>query len=168
LDRLVEVQCAECGDRLDAERMGLAADLAAGLALCDDCRAAKRIRSRATFKPETRTCRRCGEEFTATRPNMAYCSEHRGVHENTTARGYGAAHRRERAKWQPIVEAGEAECAERICVKPSRLIDPEVDADWELAHTEDRTGYLGPAHHICNRKERSLRGTDSEPENGSQ
>jgi 5-methylcytosine-specific restriction protein A len=120
------------------------------------------VRSRATFKAESRTCRRCGEEFTATRPNMAYCPDHRGTHENTTARGYGAAHRRERARWAPVVAAGDAECAERVCLmvndRGSRRIDPIDDADWELAHTEDRTGYLGPAHYLCNRKERSLRG----------
>jgi predicted kinase len=160
LGRLDPVRCADCDEPLETDSLGLAADLADGIALCDECRSKKRIRRRGRFKPETRTCQQCGEEYPATRPNMRYCEAHRGVHGNTTERGYGAAHRRERARWAPVVASGEATCAERVCLKLSRWIDPVEDADWELAHTIDRSGYLGPAHFICNRTEPQMRNQD--------
>lgn len=63
---------------------------------------------------------------------------------SSTARGYGATHRAERAKWIPKVKAGGVKCSR--CDQP---IDPS-DTDWQLDHTDDRTGYLGPAHALCN------------------
>lgn len=64
---------------------------------------------------------------------------------------YGAAHKRERARWRPVVEAGEAWCAELICLMPSRWIHPR--ARWQLAHDRANGGYLGPAHAKCNESE---------------
>lgn len=64
--------------------------------------------------------------------------------ESTTARGYGAAHQRERKRWQPIVEAGEATCAR--CNEPI-----EATSKWDLGHNEDRTEWTGPEHVKCNR-----------------
>jgi hypothetical protein len=66
----------------------------------------------------------------------------------TADRGYGTQHRAERAKWAPIVEAGQGWCAEIICIKRSRRIAP--GEPWHLAHTEDRTAYRGPSHEACN------------------
>ena len=62
----------------------------------------------------------------------------------TVARGYGAAHRQERARWAPIVAAGGA-----VCARCGGLILP--GSRWDLDHTPDRTGYNGPAHRYCNR-----------------
>lgn len=71
---------------------------------------------------------------------------------NTTERGYGADHQRERRRWQPLVASGTAECAEPECLDPGgREIDAE--AAWDLAHDRANGGYLGPAHRACNRSE---------------
>lgn len=75
---------------------------------------------------------------------------------SASARGYGPEHTRQRAQLAPIVAAGKAMCAEVICVEQSRRIAP--DAPWDLAHTPDRTQWLGPAHKICNQNEASRRG----------
>jgi len=63
----------------------------------------------------------------------------------TTARGYGASHVRERKRWAVIVSRGQA-----ICSRCHRTILPGTA--WDLDHTDDRTGYSGPAHRYCNRR----------------
>jgi hypothetical protein len=65
----------------------------------------------------------------------------------TVARGYGAAHRKERQRWVPIVERGEATCWR--CGKP---IIPGTA--WDLGHDDhDRRIYRGPEHASqCNRR----------------
>ena len=63
--------------------------------------------------------------------------------QNTTARGYGHAHQKERQRWAKLVEQGHAVCTR--CLNP---IAP--DDTWHLDHTEDRTGYQGAAHAKCN------------------
>lgn len=63
---------------------------------------------------------------------------------STTDRGYNGAHKAERAKWVPIVKAGGVMCAR--CGEP--LLP---DAPFDLDHTDDRSGYNGPAHVACNR-----------------
>lgn len=70
---------------------------------------------------------------------------------STTARGYGAAHQAERARWQPTIDRGEGRCAELICLMPTRVIQP--GRRWDLAHDRTTGGYLGPAHPKCNRTE---------------
>lgn len=64
---------------------------------------------------------------------------------NTTERGYGRAHQLERAKWVPLVEAGNVDCwrcGERI--NPGQ--------PWDLGHDdEDRNAYRGPECRPCNR-----------------
>lgn len=73
-----------------------------------------------------------------------------GVTGKTTAAGYGADHQSERRRWQKRLDAGEVvQCSrqgQHYC--PGTPIDP---TNWELDHTDDRTGYLGPAHPPCNR-----------------
>jgi hypothetical protein len=56
-----------------------------------------------------------------------------------------------RAAWKPYVDAGETNCAELICLMPSRWIEPGTP--WDLAHDRRTGGYLGPAHARCNRSE---------------
>ena len=69
---------------------------------------------------------------------------------------YGHAHRRARAKWADLVAQGGVECCELVCLKSSRLINP--DEPWHLAHTPDGDAYLGPAHAECNTSEGARRG----------
>jgi len=62
-----------------------------------------------------------------------------------TARGYGAAHQRERQKWVRKVQAGLVYCA-----RCHKLIEP--GRPWDLGHTDDRKGWTGPECRHCNRK----------------
>jgi hypothetical protein len=57
----------------------------------------------------------------------------------TTLRGYGSEHQKLRKLLEPVVLSGQARCT-----RCRRLIAP--GARWDLDHTEDRGGYLGPAH----------------------
>ncbi len=70
---------------------------------------------------------------------------------STTARGYGNTHQRQRAKWEPTVNAGLAHCHAKLCLMPTRWIDPALP--WDLGHTEDRSRWTGPEHPRCNRSE---------------
>ena len=63
---------------------------------------------------------------------------------STTARGYGHAHQVLRKRVAKIVAAGLAVCAR--CGLP---ISP--DEPFDLDHSDDRRGYLGPSHRRCNR-----------------
>lgn len=63
----------------------------------------------------------------------------------TTARGYGAEHQRLRAKWAPLVAAGQVNCW-----RCGQHIPP--GAPWDLGHDDDdRTIWHGPEHRACNR-----------------
>lgn len=79
---------------------------------------------------------------------------------STDQRGYGVAHRKLRAKWRPLVEAGGVTCAR--CGQP---IQPR-DA-WDLGHIDgsNRTMYQGPEHAHCNRRagQASRQATDPAP-----
>lgn len=58
----------------------------------------------------------------------------------SSQRGYGADHRRRRAEWAPLVQAGTVDCWR--CSQP---LDP--DQPWDLGHDDhDRTLYRGPEH----------------------
>src|SRR5262245_41735947 len=66
------------------------------------------------------------------------------VRASTTARGYGHAHQRMRAEYGRLVLAGRVRCA--------RCGDWIVPGqEWDLGHTDDRRGYTGPEHAVCNR-----------------
>ena len=62
---------------------------------------------------------------------------------SNTARGYGYRHQQERKRWARVVDAGEARCCRcgGVIVPGSR---------WALDHTDDRSGWLGPSHKLCN------------------
>lgn len=68
-------------------------------------------------------------------------------------RGYGTAHRKLRARWARQVAKGTvacARCGERISILEH----------WDLDHTDDRAGYLGPSHARCNRNTSHVRYPD--------
>ena len=72
---------------------------------------------------------------------------------------YGEHHQLERAKYAKAIRASGGHCMERICVMPSRRIEP--GAYWHLAHDHVSGGpsdYLGPAHPECNEQEARERG----------
>ncbi len=59
-------------------------------------------------------------------------------------RGYGYAHKQERKRWVPKVEAGGVLCAR--CHKPI-----EAGAPFHLDHDDhDRSAYIGVSHPSCN------------------
>jgi hypothetical protein len=66
------------------------------------------------------------------------------VEGKTKARGYGARHKQHRKAWARLVATGSEKC--RRC---GNLIGK--DEPFDLDHTDDRTGYLGPSHQRCNR-----------------
>lgn len=88
---------------------------------------------------------RCPNE--SARKSGGPCAKH--LKERETARGsrqergYDARHEAERAKWKPVVEAGQAICAK--CRKPIA-----ADADWHMGHSDDRRFWTGPEHAFCN------------------
>jgi hypothetical protein len=73
----------------------------------------------------------------------------RARRKTTTQAGYGWAHQQQRAKWVPIVAAGQATCHARICLLPSRWIRPGTP--WDMGHNDARTAWTGPEHSRCNR-----------------
>jgi hypothetical protein len=65
---------------------------------------------------------------------------------SNAARGYGAAHRRERERLKKVVEAGRV-----VCWRCGRWIAPAEP--WDLGHDDvDRDVYRGAEHRSCNRK----------------
>jgi len=59
------------------------------------------------------------------------------------ARGYSDAHVARRRQLEPLVASGQVACCR--CDQPIQPGQP-----WHLDHTDDRRGYLGPAHATCN------------------
>lgn len=68
------------------------------------------------------------------------CERARGTRQQ---RGYDAEHDRLRKRYAHKVASGTAFCAR--CRQP---ITP--GQSWHLDHTDDRTGYLGASHALCN------------------
>lgn len=86
-----------------------------------------------------------GDRIIHTGCNRAWNKRRQGPRLNTTERGYGAAHQKLRNEWKPRVERGEVPCA-----RCGQLIEP--GARWNLGHTDDRTGWTGPEHPLCNQR----------------
>lgn len=76
------------------------------------------------------------------------CPEHQAEADrargSTASRGYGREHRAERSKWKAIISRRAVPCSR--CGRPI-----ERGASFDLGHTDDRRGYLGPEHPSCNR-----------------
>jgi hypothetical protein len=75
---------------------------------------------------------------------------------STAQRGYGKAHRRKRAEWEPLVEAGGVVCWRcRRLIVAGRISQPDgkggfrLVSNWHLGHSDDRTRWLGPEHSAC-------------------
>lgn len=51
----------------------------------------------------------------------------------------------------PLVNAGQAYCAQPQCLMPTRWIRPGTP--WDAAHNRATGEYYGPAHRRCNRSE---------------
>lgn len=58
-------------------------------------------------------------------------------------RGYGAEHHALKRHWQARIDSGESVTCWRCGVQL-------VGTDWHLDHTDDRSGYRGPACAHCN------------------
>lgn len=75
---------------------------------------------------------------------------------NTTARGYGASHRKQRAAWQARIDAGELvrcacrrdDCPDHHGQCPTLIRSGDR---WDLGHAADRRFYTGPECVGCNR-----------------
>jgi hypothetical protein len=69
-------------------------------------------------------------------------------------RGYGAEHVAERARWKPLVDAGQVDCWRcGLWIDPRPLVnrDGKRRSSWQLGHDDhDRTIYRGPEHVACN------------------
>jgi hypothetical protein len=69
---------------------------------------------------------------------------------------YGREHRAERERHMRALRlAGSGVCAERVCVKRTRLILPTDDL--HLCHAPDGVTVLGLGHADCNRHEAAVR-----------
>lgn len=68
---------------------------------------------------------------------------------------YRHAHQQERERWRPIVDAGQAMCAEPICLMTTRWIPPGTP--WHLSHDPTGTITIGPSHRRCNLAENARR-----------
>lgn len=62
---------------------------------------------------------------------------------STTARGYGGNHQSERKRWEPLIQTGRVAC---VCCGFLIL----AGEAWHLDHRDDRLGYLGVSHALCN------------------
>lgn len=150
-----DMVCQSCRAELRTERAQMCADLRL-------LRIAGPVRRLVVRMPETRTCQACGCAYLAKRSNQKFCATCRArrgrVTRSTVERGYGADHRRLRREWQQRLNDGEhVECHARVCFMRTRTISP--DDPWDLGHLQDRTGWTGPEHRYCNRKEPQLRAT---------
>lgn len=159
-----DLTCARCG----REMAQVAQSLPQGMATCRPCRrlapgpyAVKRDGVREAKEYGEAECPICHDFFAKHQAGQVYCSascresRRNWSYATKTAsaeeRGYGKAHREERARWKPIVEGGQANCC--IC---GYWIEPGTK--WHLDHTEDRTGYRGAAHAQCNLRDGASRG----------
>jgi hypothetical protein len=73
---------------------------------------------------------------------------------------YGWDHQQERERWRPIVAAGEAYCAEPVCLMRSRWIQPALANTqlWHVCHDPSGQIVIGVGHRRCNLAEAARRG----------
>lgn len=73
---------------------------------------------------------------------------------------YGWAHQQEREAWRPIVAAGQAYCAETVCLMKTRLIPPAWAPTqlWHVCHDPSGQLVIGVGHRRCNLSEAARRG----------
>ena len=94
-----------------------------------------------------KTCPVCGRRRLG---RSRFCHEHRPKthrpRKSTNDRDYGARHKAVRAEYARAMEGGFV----FLCPRCDLAVDPQLP--WDLDHTDDRTGYLGPAHRTCNRR----------------
>ena len=80
-----------------------------------------------------------------------FCKAHAHAYERgrgtSGQRGYGTAHRRERARWQAAMDSGVVP----VCAKCNQPVFPSQA--WDLGHTDDRKSWTGPEHRDCNRRD---------------
>lgn len=69
---------------------------------------------------------------------------------------YRYAHQQERKRWEPVVAAGEAYCAEPRCLMRTRWIAPGTK--WHVSHDPSGTVVIGVSHERCNTSEGATRG----------
>jgi hypothetical protein len=119
--------------------------------VCVQCRRQGTHRS-----PELHHCPTCKRMYETTRSRQVYCSAECSPHTTgtTTQRGYGADHVRMRRQWSTLVEIGAAECS--LC---GESVEPSDR--WHMDHTDDRQGYRGVAHALCNLREGAIKGNRS-------
>ena len=151
-----DVPCSSCG-RLMWRGTG---SLPPGQAMCLPCRRSRKRPSAYQPKPPRvlpwRLCVKCGTPYEPRVASQRYCNpkcrqRNWGTTKTTPQRGYGAAHRRERARVKALVDQGNVQCC--LC---GSLINPTES--WHLDHTPDRAGYRGAAHADCNLRDGARRG----------
>jgi hypothetical protein len=106
------------------------------------------------MQPTTRSCKTCTTQFVTTISTQLYCSPNCRQIKRTVsstrlsshARGYGPAHQRHRREWETRIITGGVDCC--LCGLAISATEP-----WHLDHTEDRKGYRGAAHRVCNLRE---------------
>lgn len=96
--------------------------------------------------PRTKVCPKpgCPEIIPRT---ARYCAEHDAEYDKARGsrqdRGYDAEHDRLRAEWARRGVVG------RTC--PRCGLPILAGQRWDLGHTDDRKGWTGPEHALCNR-----------------
>ena len=96
-----------------------------------------------------RVCRQPGcPTLIPTDAYRGFCGQHRREWDKARGsredRGYGADHIAERERNQRLIDAG----LTILCARCGQPVLP--GQPWALDHTDDRTGYLGPSHKLCN------------------
>lgn len=90
----------------------------------------------------------CAEPGCPTLTTSTRCPSHTRAKDKARGtrqeRGYGAEHKAERKRWEPIVATGGVRCW-----RCEVLLDPKLP--WDLGHKDDRSGYAGPECVRCNR-----------------
>jgi hypothetical protein len=94
--------------------------------------------------PRRGRCVPCAKAYDRQRSRMR-----RAAKGTTAQRGYGVQHEQLREVLERMVAAGLAVCAR--CHEPIAPGSP-----WDLDHSDDRNGYLGPSHRACNRATRKV------------